>query len=63
MTGSDFLTYVKRKFPRSDKDTELYEAMTDIVSDIKYAVKTEDAKEEAYVASISTIGDIFPNLV
>jgi hypothetical protein len=57
MTGSDFLTYVKRVFKRTDKDTEIYEAMADTVADIRLQLKTEDYKEEAYIAGISTLGE------
>ena len=57
MTGSDFLAYIKRKFLRTDKDTEAYEAMTDIVADIRLRTDSEDYKEEAYVTGIETLGD------
>lgn len=57
MTGSDFATYVKRVFKRTDKDTEIYEATTDVIADIRIQLKTEDYKEEAYVAGISTLGE------
>jgi hypothetical protein len=57
MTGSEFLTYVKRVFARTDKDTEIYEATTDVISDIRIQIKSEEYKEEAYVAGINTIGE------
>jgi hypothetical protein len=57
MVGSDFLTYVKRYFKRTDKDTEIYEAITDTIVDIRLQLKTEDSKEEAYVTGITTLGD------
>jgi hypothetical protein len=57
MTGPEFLAYVKKKFIRSDKDTEIYEAITDIVADIKYDTQLEAVKEEAYVVGLSTLGD------
>ncbi len=42
MTGSEFLTYVKRIFVRTDKDTELYECMTDIVVDMRLTLLSDD---------------------
>jgi len=57
MTGSAFLAYVKRIFKRTDKDTEIYEATTDAIADIRLQIKAEDFKEEAYVAGIATLGD------
>lgn len=57
MTGSQFLAYVKRIFKRTDKDTEIYEATTDIIADIRLQLKTEAYKEEAYNAGISALGD------
>jgi hypothetical protein len=57
MTGAEALAYIKEKFVRDDKDTQIYSALTDIVADIKYSFKAEDAKEEAYVSGISTIGE------
>ena len=35
MLGSDFAAYLKRTFKRTDKDTEIYEAMTDVVMELK----------------------------
>jgi len=57
MIGSDFLAYVKRKFKRSDKDTEIYEATTDIVADMRLQFNSEDYKEEAYIVGIDTLGE------
>ena len=57
MTGTNFLAYIKRKFIRTDKDTECYEAMTDIIADIRLRTDSEDYKEEAYISGISTLGD------
>jgi hypothetical protein len=57
MDGASFLAYVKRVFKRTDKDTEIYEATTDVISDIRLQLKTEDSKEEAYIAGISTLGN------
>jgi len=57
MTGAEALAYVKRKFLRTDKDTEIYEALTDVISDMNVRFKSEDYKEETYVAGISTVGE------
>ena len=57
MLGSDFYTYVLNKFKRTDKSTEAYQAMTDVIADMRLQMKSEDFKEEAYVTGISTLGD------
>jgi len=57
MTGSEFCTYVKRKFKRTDKDTEIYEAATDVIADMHVRFMPADYTEEAYVAGISTVGE------
>lgn len=53
MTGANFLTYVKAIFKRTDKDTQIYQAMTDTVMDIRLRSKSEDYKEEAYTSLLS----------
>ena len=57
MTGTEFLAYVKRKFKRTDKDTELYEAMTDTIALMKIKFKSDKYKEETAVSGISTLGE------
>lgn len=57
MTGPEFLAYVKRIFIRTDKDTEIYEATTDVIADVRLQLKPEDYKEEAYIAGITSLGD------
>lgn len=57
MTGAEFLAYVVRKFIRTDKSTELYEATTDTISDMHIRFRPEDYKEETYVSGISTVGE------
>lgn len=57
MTGSEFATYVKSIFKRTDKDTELYQATTDVISDMRLRFYSEDFKEEAYTTGLSAIGD------
>ena len=57
MTGLEFRNYVVRKFIRTDKDDELYEATTDMIADMRIQFNSEDYKEEAYSSGISTIGE------
>lgn len=57
MTGSEFYTYVLKKFKRTDKSTEAYQATTDIIADIRLRLKTEGYKEEAYIVGITSLGD------
>lgn len=56
-TGSFMLDYIKRTFKRTNKDTELYEAMTDVVIDIKKRTLAEEFKVEAYTTGITALGD------
>jgi hypothetical protein len=42
MTGSELLTYVKRQFKRTDKDSELYECMTDTIVDMRLRMVSDD---------------------
>lgn len=57
MTGTEFLAYVLRVFKRLDKNTEAYEAMSDMIAQIKYDTKLEAIKEEAYIVGIDTLGE------
>ncbi len=57
MTGPDFLTYIKNTFKRDDKDTQIYESITDVIVEVRRAFLSEDFKEEAFTASIDTLGD------
>ena len=57
MTGLEFKNYVIRKFKRSDKDTELYEATTDIIADMRVRFAFEDYKVETYTTQLTTLGD------
>lgn len=56
MTGSEFYAYVLRKFKRTDKETEAYEAMTDVIADMRLQFLSSKYSEEAYLA-ISTSGE------
>ena len=57
MTGANFYAYVLRKFKRTDKSTEAYEAMTDTISLMKVKFKSDSYKEETAVSGISTLGE------
>jgi hypothetical protein len=58
MSGTDFLAYVKRSFKRTDKDTELYEAMTDAISELRRIYSfDEDQVETTTTDTISVLGD------
>jgi len=57
MTGLELYNYVLRKFKRTDKSTEAYEAMTDIIADMRIQFLSEDYKEETYSSGISTVGE------
>jgi len=57
MTGSNWRTYVERKFKRTDKATELYEATTEIIADMRRRFISDTYSEEAYIASIDTAGE------
>lgn len=56
MTGQEFRDYVVRTLKRTDKDTEIYEAATDVIMDIKLTMKAEDFKTISAVAEISVLG-------
>lgn len=57
MLGSDFATYVKRILKRTDKDTEIYEAATDIVMDMRLKFSSEAYAYEAYTTLVDTVGE------
>lgn len=59
MVASDFLAYILRKgFKRTDKNTELYEAMTDAVQKMRRRFAFDEAKAEAESTdTIDTLGD------
>ena len=57
MTGSEFLTYVKNIYKRTDKDSEIYEATADIIADVRLRIKTQDYAEEAFTTGIASLGD------
>lgn len=57
MTGSQWITYVLVKCKRPDKTSEILDATTDIIADMRMQFYSEDYKEEAYLAGISTLGE------
>lgn len=57
MTGQEFRDYIVRTFKRPDKDTEIYEAITDVIMDIKLSMKAEDFKTIRVTADIPVAGN------
>lgn len=58
MTGSEFHDYVVRTFKRTDKTTEIYDAITDTIFDMCERMDFEDTKIEAYTTGgITILGD------
>lgn len=58
MTGSEFYDYVVKTFKRTDKSSEVYDAITDTVSDMCERMEFEETKVEGYTTSgISSLGD------
>lgn len=57
MTGAEFETYLLQTFKRTDKSTEIFNALTDIVQDIKIQMNAEDFKVEIANAEISVAGN------
>lgn len=57
MTGSAFYTYVLAILKRDDKETETYQAMTDVIRDMRLRFKPEDFKTISTALTIGTIGN------
>lgn len=57
MTGSELYDYILEAFKRTDKETEVYEAITDVIRDMKERYFFEAFKEEDKTLSISSLGD------
>jgi hypothetical protein len=55
MTGQQMYDYVLNKFKRTDKSTEAYQAMTDVIADMRIQFLSDKYSEEAYL-SIATVG-------
>lgn len=62
MTGSEFYAYVLRKFKRTDKSTEAYEAMGDVIADMRLRYPFNDYKIETTLTGISSLGDYALNV-
>ena len=56
MTGAEWKAYVLKKFKRNDKDTELFQATTDTIADMRLQFDSEDYKEEAMLQGL-LLGD------
>lgn len=59
MSGSEFRDYVLRRgFKRTDKDTELYEAVTDAIQELRRRFEFDEAEVDATTTdTISVLGD------
>lgn len=58
MTGLQFRNYVVREFKRTDKDTEIYEATSDTVREIRRRFPAEDDQTEQNTTdTIGTLGE------
>ena len=57
LSGSDFYDYVLRVFKRTDKETEVYEAITDAIQYWRVETDMEEDKTISLVTGISTLGD------
>lgn len=57
MTGAQMYTYCLAILKRTDKSTEVYEAMTDTVRDMRLRFLSEDFKQINTALAISTIGN------
>ena len=57
LSGADFYAYILRKFMRTDKSTEIYEAITDVIMEIKLRYQFEDFKTVLSTSTIPVAGD------
>lgn len=58
MSGPQFLAYVKKIFKRTDKDDEIYDAITDAISELRRLCSfDEDEVEVSTTDTIATVGD------
>jgi len=62
MTGTEFYNYTLRKFKRTDKETEFYEAVNDIIADMSMRFESEDYITETSITGITVSGDYQLNL-
>lgn len=57
MTGSEFYNYCLRVFKRTDKSTEVYEAITDAILEVKLRLQMDDFKTVDATSQISVSGN------
>ena len=57
MTGAEVYAYILRTFKRTDKETEVYESITDVVWDLKTRFEWENAKEYTALSGITSLGN------
>lgn len=58
MTGSAFYDYVIRAFKRTDKEDEVYDAVTDTIREIRRRLQiSDDEVEQTTTDTITTLGD------
>jgi len=57
MTGAEFKDYIVRTFIRTDKDDEIYEAITDVINTIKQRYPFEAFKKISYVVAFDEVGE------
>jgi hypothetical protein len=57
MTGVEFYNYVLRTFIRTDKSTQVYEAVSDTIKDMRLRFGYEAYQVEGYTSGIDTLGE------
>lgn len=57
MTAEETRDYVVEVFKRTDKDTMIYQAITDTIIDMRIRYAFDEFKQEAYSAVLETLGD------
>lgn len=57
MSGSDFYTYVLAILKRTDKSTEVFQAITDTIRDMRLRFNSENFKTISTALTIGTIGN------
>ncbi len=57
MTGEEVRDYIVRRFKRPDKDTDIYESLTDVIMEMNLVFYSQKAAQEAFTDFISEIGD------
>lgn len=62
MTGQQVRDYIVNTFIRTDKDTQIYEAITDTIRDMRRRFGYDEDKTETVSLGISTIGQYQINL-